>query len=64
MKKILLILFTYTVTGCNYGQVSPASLDSLVSAYQRQNSFNGTVLVAQKGKILLEKGYGFENKKR
>ncbi|HEV7423678.1 MAG TPA: serine hydrolase [Candidatus Paceibacterota bacterium] len=63
MKKILLILFAYTVTGCNYGQISPASLDSLVSAYERQNSFNGTVLVAQKGKIILEKGYGFENKK-
>jgi len=63
MKKLLLILYLYTVAGCNYGQVSPANLDSLVSTYQRQNSFNGSVLVAQKGRILLEKGYGFENKK-
>ena len=63
MKKILFLLITYAITGCNYGQVSPANLDSLVSAYERQNSFNGTVLVAQKGNILLEKGYGFQNKK-
>src|SRR5579872_1587355 len=61
MKKLLLILFTYTVAGCNYGQVSPGKLDSLVSAYATNNSFNGTVLVAQKGKILLDKGYGFQN---
>ena len=63
MRKFLLILITCAFAGCDYGQVSPASLDSLVTAYVRQNSFNGSVLVAQKGKILLDKGYGFENKK-
>ncbi|HET6999927.1 MAG TPA: serine hydrolase [Puia sp.] len=63
MKKFLLILIICSFTGCNYGQVSPASLDSLVSAYANQNAFNGTILVAQKGKILLDKGYGFQNKK-
>ncbi|MDP9042830.1 MAG: beta-lactamase family protein, partial [Bacteroidota bacterium] len=63
MKRLLLILITYSLMGYNYGQVTPANLDSLVSAYERQNSFNGTVLVAQKGKTLLEKGYGFKNKK-
>ena len=63
MKRLLFILMTYAFTGCNYGQVTTASLDSLVSAYHQQNSFNGTILVAQKGKILLEKGYGFQNKK-
>ena len=63
MKRIILLLFTYAVTGCNHAQVTTAGLDSLVSAYARNNSFNGSVLVAQKGKILLEKGYGFQNKK-
>jgi CubicO group peptidase (beta-lactamase class C family) len=63
MKKLLLILFTYFITSCSYGQVTPASLDSLVSTYAKKSAFNGSVLVAQKGKILLEKGYGFKNKK-
>jgi CubicO group peptidase (beta-lactamase class C family) len=63
MKRLLLILITYAFAGCNYGQVTTANLDSLVSGYAGQNFFNGTILVAQKGKILLDKGYGFENKK-
>jgi CubicO group peptidase (beta-lactamase class C family) len=63
MKKLLFILLTYSFAACTNGQVSSANLDSLVTAYARQNFFNGSVLVAQKGKILLEKGYGFENKK-
>jgi CubicO group peptidase (beta-lactamase class C family) len=36
-------------------------MDELVTAYVKNNSFNGTVLVAQNGKILLEKGYGLKN---
>jgi CubicO group peptidase (beta-lactamase class C family) len=63
MKRLLLLLSTYFFASCNNALVSPANMDSLVSAYVRQKSFNGSVLVAQKGKILLEKGYGFKNKK-
>lgn len=36
-------------------------LDSTVNLYVQQKKFNGSVLVAQKGKIVLEKGYGFKN---
>ncbi|WP_276090405.1 serine hydrolase domain-containing protein [Pedobacter sp. JY14-1] len=36
----------------------PAKLDSIVQTYTGLGEFNGTVLVAQRGKILLNKGYG------
>lgn len=39
----------------------PQEIDELIKAYTRQGSFNGTALVAQKGKVLLEKGYGYKN---
>ena len=63
MKGLILLLITWAFVSCNHAQPSPASLDSLVSAYTRNKAFNGSVLVAQKGKILLEKGYGYQNKK-
>lgn len=36
-------------------------LDELISTYAEYGKFNGSVLVAQKGEILLKKGYGFAN---
>lgn len=63
MKKLLFLLSTSFFTSCNNAQVSPANPDRLISPYASQISFNGTILVAQKGKILLEKGFGLKNKK-
>ena len=42
-------------------QTMPQEIDELLKAYANQGSFNGTALVAQKGKVLLEKGYGPRN---
>jgi CubicO group peptidase (beta-lactamase class C family) len=36
-------------------------LEELMSAYAQQHKFNGAVLVAYKGKVLLDKGYGLLN---
>ncbi len=36
---------------------------ALLKVENTEHGFNGTVLVAQNGKIILEKGYGFQNKK-
>ena len=36
-------------------------LDELLDHYQKQRQFNGSVLVAQKGKLLTNKGWGFQN---
>lgn len=38
-----------------------ARLDQVMAAYQKERNFMGSVLVAQGGKILLEKGYGMAN---
>lgn len=42
-------------------QSTSQKLDELMSAYAQNREFNGSVLIAQSGKILLEKGYGFQN---
>jgi CubicO group peptidase (beta-lactamase class C family) len=39
----------------------PARLDSIVNAYTAMHKFNGSVLVMQKGTVLLNKGYGYRN---
>ena len=42
-------------------QVSPSRLDEQAQAYHNLDRFNGSVLVAQHGKVLLSKGYGMAN---
>ncbi|HEY1056969.1 MAG TPA: serine hydrolase domain-containing protein, partial [Emticicia sp.] len=62
MKKIMaaLCLMAGLLSKVSAQNVSQ-KLDELMSAYAKNKEFNGTVLVAQQGKILLEKGYGFQN---
>lgn len=62
MKKImatlcLLVMILPEVSAQSISQ----KLDELMSAYAQNREFNGSVLVAKGGKILLEKGYGFQN---
>ncbi|HNW52640.1 MAG TPA: serine hydrolase [Bacteroidales bacterium] len=38
-----------------------ARLESYVASYYNQGSFNGVVMVAEKGKPILSKGYGYAN---
>ena len=62
MKKALLILLTSGLTQTLFCQKTISQkLDELMTAYCKVNKFNGSVLVSQKGKILLEKGYGVKN---
>jgi len=39
-----------------------AAIDALLSKYNDYDQFNGSVLVAEEGKILFEKGYGYANR--
>ncbi|MEO5682084.1 MAG: serine hydrolase [Chitinophagaceae bacterium] len=64
MKKILIGLFTLVATLSLSAQEAVAKLDELVTSYAQNEKFNGTVLVAQKGTILLQKGYGYKNAAR
>jgi CubicO group peptidase (beta-lactamase class C family) len=62
MKKFFLSgiisVFAFLMVAC---QSNDSRLDTLMSTYARLNKFNGAVLVAQNGKVLLEKGYGYRN---
>jgi CubicO group peptidase (beta-lactamase class C family) len=66
MKKILFFLaFALSISAVNAQSAedkkTAARLDSILSAYTKKNMFNGSVLVAKNGKVLLKKGYGFAN---
>ncbi len=36
-------------------------IEHLIATYHKLGKFNGTILVAEQGKVLLERGYGFKN---
>ncbi|HEV8081967.1 MAG TPA: serine hydrolase [Chitinophagaceae bacterium] len=62
MKKILVIVLTMGLTQSLFSQDTTAKkIDELITAYLQSGKFNGSILVALHGKILLEKGYGFKN---
>lgn len=61
MKKLYLFCWLCLPASAILAQPVAEKLDELLVAYARQNQFNGAALVAQKGKILLEKGYGWKN---
>jgi CubicO group peptidase (beta-lactamase class C family) len=42
-------------------QTKADKITELVQAYAAQNSYNGTILVTEKGNILLHKGYGYKD---
>jgi CubicO group peptidase (beta-lactamase class C family) len=61
MKKVFLFICAGCFSFCGFTQTKPEEINEVLKAYTKQNSFNGTVLVAQHGVVLLEKGYGFKN---
>jgi len=55
-------LYSLLLLSClAYGQDRAARLDSLLTARFNDGSFNGNILVAEKGNIIFEKSYGFAN---
>jgi len=70
MKRLLafpfLLLFLLECPGVNAQQKNDSGnlskrIDEYINSAVNLGKFNGTVLVAQKGKIILEKGYGWRN---
>jgi CubicO group peptidase (beta-lactamase class C family) len=62
MKKTVMLLLTLGLAQAIFCQKTiTQKLDELMGAYSKVNKFNGSVLVSQKGRILLEKGYGVRN---
>ena len=48
-------------TPATFAQTKSAKIDALVGQYVANRQFNGTVLVAEKGKVIFKKGYGMAN---
>lgn len=59
MKPILFTLLL--LPSLVKSQTVAQKADELLTAYTEQQKFSGNVLIAQKGKVLFEKSYGFEN---
>ena len=60
MKNILVLLALSLFISCQ-GQSVAEKMDQLMMAYAKNYQFNGSVLVAHKGKVVHEKGYGYRN---
>lgn len=61
MKKIILSFIVVFLSVQLFAQSIEQKIDELLTAYAAQNKLNGSVLVAQKGKIIYEKGFGYRN---
>ena len=59
IKTVFLGVFIVTgIFNVSYGQTKVDKLDKLISAYAEYGKFNGSVLVAEKGKVIYKKGFG------
>lgn len=58
--KILLLILIITVTTA-FGQTKPEKIDQLLSMLNNQEQFNGSVLIAENGKVIFSKSYGLAN---
>jgi len=59
---VALLIFHLSVTQSGtFAQTKAKKIDELMSLYQQYRQFNGSVLVAENGKAIFKKGYGFAN---
>jgi CubicO group peptidase (beta-lactamase class C family) len=61
MKRFFTSLLLLALSFSSFAQSLVDKIDTLMMNHVREAKFNGVVLVAQKGKVLVEKGYGFKN---
>src|SRR6186713_272444 len=59
MKALALGVFIAGgIFNVSYGQTKVDKIDKLVATYAEYGQFNGSVLVAEKGKVIYKKGFG------
>ena len=61
MKKYILIIFTSVFVSTAIYAQKDKQIGELLTTYEKANQFSGSVLVAEKGKIIFEKSYGYRN---
>lgn len=60
-KKCLLAVILLLSTGLLFGQDKAQQIDNLLGKYHEYDQFNGSVLVADDGKVIFSDGYGMAN---
>jgi CubicO group peptidase (beta-lactamase class C family) len=58
--KLLLVILIFSVQ-ITFGQSNFEKIDDILSMLHNQEQFNGSVLIAEKGKITFKKNYGLAN---
>src|SRR5687767_14278207 len=61
MKKIFVLLCALAMVVMAFSQNLQPRLDSIVAAYANTYKFNGSVLIARQGTVILHKGYGLRD---
>ena len=61
MKRFSIFVALTFISFNVFPQADQQKMDELLTAYNRQNKFNGTVLVGKKDEILFEKAYGYQD---
>lgn len=65
MFRLFIALFALqltTLTNAQQAKTTGGKIDEYLTAAADLQRFNGTILIAQKGTVLLQKGYGWRNK--
>ncbi|MDI1304709.1 MAG: serine hydrolase, partial [bacterium] len=62
VKTILITLFIQlTTVAVSIGQTKTEQIDKLMNLYSDYGQFNGSILVADAGKVIYKKGFGMAN---
>lgn len=61
MKKMISLLLIVFASVQLFAQNLQEKMDALISAYAKENKFNGAVLVARKGNVIYQKGVGYKD---
>src|SRR5687768_7350818 len=61
MKKLFVLLGALGLVVMAFSQNLQPRLDSIVTAYANTYKFNGSVLIAKQGTVILHKGYGLRD---
>ncbi len=61
MSKAIRVLALCLFPSALFAATHAEKIDALLSAYNKQRYFNGSALVAERGSVILRKGYGLAN---
>lgn len=61
MRKLIFSFVVVLLFLQSGAQTVEQKIEELLTAYSKQNKLNGSVLVAQKGNIIYQKGFGYRN---